>query len=356
MRGQEGNSRYGPHNLVGLAFDDALRIFLEGFRLPREPERIDRMMEKFAEHYCKNNPEMFSNADSAYVLAYAVIMLHTDAHSSQVKNKMTKETFIKNAQGISDDLEEDFLSEIYDRTVSKEIKMKDDPLAAPDKAKTNAEQKRNLYLQEAKEFLQTTQRMLHQTTGGEDMNSSVERQNFPAGDEWSTRWYTATFHDRSAVQPMFEVLWCPLLATLSTILERTGSSGGIGVSSGSSSNSSASEYRRKRDAAVTLLCVDGYRYATRVAALFGMDTTRQAFVRSLKSFTNLGTTREIQVRLGPPTNSRHPLDNTIVSLVGNMKQPHYIAQPKNVQAIRALLKIAHDDGDHLKVCSLVYLP
>ena len=34
----------------------ALRIFLEGFRLPGEAQKIDRLMEKFASRYCDCNP------------------------------------------------------------------------------------------------------------------------------------------------------------------------------------------------------------------------------------------------------------------------------------------------------------
>ena len=34
----------------------ALRLFLEGFRLPGEAQKIDRLMEKFASRYCGCNP------------------------------------------------------------------------------------------------------------------------------------------------------------------------------------------------------------------------------------------------------------------------------------------------------------
>jgi brefeldin A-inhibited guanine nucleotide-exchange protein len=42
-------------------------------------------MEKFAERYLKCNPGSFKSADVAYVLAYSVIMLNTDAHNPQVR-------------------------------------------------------------------------------------------------------------------------------------------------------------------------------------------------------------------------------------------------------------------------------
>jgi hypothetical protein len=76
-------------NFQGMNFDEAIREFLLGFRLPGEAQKIDRIMEKFAERYCKCNPKAFTSADTAYVLGYSVIMLNTDAHNSMVKNKVT---------------------------------------------------------------------------------------------------------------------------------------------------------------------------------------------------------------------------------------------------------------------------
>lgn len=69
-------------------FVEAIRFFLRGFRLPGEAQKIDRIMEKFAEHYWKCNPGSFTSADTAYVLAYSVIMLNTDAHNNMVKDKV----------------------------------------------------------------------------------------------------------------------------------------------------------------------------------------------------------------------------------------------------------------------------
>ncbi len=64
---------------------------MSGFRLPGEAQKIDRLMEKFAERFVSCNSEAFKSADVAYVLAYSVIMLNTDAHNPQVKNKMSKQ-------------------------------------------------------------------------------------------------------------------------------------------------------------------------------------------------------------------------------------------------------------------------
>ncbi len=64
---------------------------MNGFRLPGEAQKIDRLMEKFAERFVNCNPEAFKSADVAYVLAYSVIMLNTDAHNPQVKVKMSQQ-------------------------------------------------------------------------------------------------------------------------------------------------------------------------------------------------------------------------------------------------------------------------
>ncbi|GJS94631.1 brefeldin A-inhibited guanine nucleotide-exchange protein 5 [Tanacetum coccineum] len=53
--------------------------FLRGFRLPGEAQKIDRIMENFAER--EDNQGLFKNIDTAYFLAYTVIMLNTDAQN-----------------------------------------------------------------------------------------------------------------------------------------------------------------------------------------------------------------------------------------------------------------------------------
>eukprot|EP00268_Persea_americana_P056052 TRINITY_DN6568_c0_g1_i4.p1 TRINITY_DN6568_c0_g1~~TRINITY_DN6568_c0_g1_i4.p1 ORF type:complete len:872 (-),score=153.33 TRINITY_DN6568_c0_g1_i4:307-2922(-) len=124
----------------GMEFDEAIRAFLQGFRLPGEAQKIDRIMEKFAERYCKCNSKAFISADTAYVLAYAVIMLNTDAHNPMVKNKMSPEDFIRNNRGIDDgkDLPEEYLRSLYERISRNEIKMKEDKLVPQHKKSMNS--------------------------------------------------------------------------------------------------------------------------------------------------------------------------------------------------------------------------
>jgi len=73
---------------------------LSGFVLPVEAQQIDRIMERFSSYYHKGNPNVFAHPDTAYILSFSLIMLNTDLHNPSVKNKMTKQEFIKNNRGI----------------------------------------------------------------------------------------------------------------------------------------------------------------------------------------------------------------------------------------------------------------
>lgn len=45
-----------------MRFTDALRTFLQSFRLPGEAQKIDRYMLKFAERFISGNLTVFANA------------------------------------------------------------------------------------------------------------------------------------------------------------------------------------------------------------------------------------------------------------------------------------------------------
>jgi len=73
-----------------MNIDTALRTFLETFRLPGESQKIQRVLEAFAERYYEQSPQILVDKDAAFVLAYSLILLNTDQHNAQVKRKMTE--------------------------------------------------------------------------------------------------------------------------------------------------------------------------------------------------------------------------------------------------------------------------
>ncbi|XP_026283039.1 brefeldin A-inhibited guanine nucleotide-exchange protein 1 isoform X2 [Frankliniella occidentalis] len=225
----------------------ALRYFLEGFRLPGEAQKIDRLMEKFASRYCECNPNnnLFASADTAYVLAYSVIMLTTDLHSPQVKSKMTKEQYIRLNQGISDskDLPQEYLSQIYDEIAGHEIKMKGGS-SKPGKQVISSEKKRRFLWNMEMEVI---------STAAKNLMESVSHVQAP---------FTSAKH-LEHVRPMFKMAWTPFLAAFSVGLQDCD------------------------DQEIAYLCLDGIRCAIRITCIFHMTLERDAYVQALARFTLL---------------------------------------------------------------------
>ncbi|EIN10767.1 Sec7-domain-containing protein [Punctularia strigosozonata HHB-11173 SS5] len=276
-----------------LSFVDALRLFLQSFRLPGEAQKIDRYMLKFAERYIAGNPQTpFANADAAYVLAYSTVMLNTDQHNPQVKKRMTKADFIKNNRGINDgvDLPEEYLSLVFDEIASNEIRMKDEVEAAVDiitpnvgiagaLANVGRDLQREAYIMKSHGMANKTEALLRTMMRSHRRGSKAEDQFFSASH---------FVH----VRPMFEVAWIPFLAGLSNPLQDTD------------------------DLEIVELCLDGFKSAIRIVCFFDLELERNAFVTTLAKFTFLNN-------------------------LGEMKA-------KNMEAIKALLDIAVTDGNNLK--------
>uniref|UniRef100_A0A8C0KYA1 ARF guanine nucleotide exchange factor 1 n=1 Tax=Canis lupus dingo TaxID=286419 RepID=A0A8C0KYA1_CANLU len=271
------------HDFSGKDFVSALRMFLEGFRLPGEAQKIDRLMEKFAARYleCNQGQTLFASADTAYVLAYSIIMLTTDLHSPQVKNKMTKEQYIKMNRGINDskDLPEEYLSAIYNEIAGKKISLKETKeLTIPTKSSkqnvASEKQRRLLYNLEMEQMAKTAKALME----------AVSHVQAP---------FTSATH-LEHVRPMFKLAWTPFLAAFSVGLQDCD------------------------DTEVASLCLEGIRCAIRIACIFSIQLERDAYVQALARFTLL----------------------TVSSGITEMKQ-------KNIDTIKTLITVAHTDGNYL---------
>ncbi|KAH9528829.1 G-box binding factor, partial [Dermatophagoides farinae] len=111
-----------------IRIDEALRLYLESFRLPGEAPLISLVLEQFAHHWHESNGCPFVNEDAAFSLAYAIIMLNVDQHNSNVKrqtNPMTCEEFISNLRQVNGgtDFDRNMLTEIYHMIKNNEIIM-----------------------------------------------------------------------------------------------------------------------------------------------------------------------------------------------------------------------------------------
>lgn len=219
---------------------------------------------------------MFETADTAYTLSFSVIMLNTDLHSPMIKNKMTLEEFLRNNRGINGDggdLPPEMLTDVYNDIGTNEIKMKDE---AEDGSTLMLTQKRRQAI------------LQHQN---EAMIEKFARDRDDAAKGASKEFFHA--NEKGIVSLMIKVAWCPLLAAFSVIMED------------------------RDDDHVVKLCLAGFRHAIHVAAAFGLDVERDAFVSSLTKFTNL-----------------HTSDKPIAD--------------KNVQATKSVLQIGYAEGNHLE--------
>jgi len=115
------------HQFSHLLLVQALRQFLWSFRLPGEAMQIDRVMDAFAEHYCEQNPNIFEERDTCFILSFSIIMLNTALHNPNAKMKISAEQFIKQNKGINSgkDLAPDMLEAIF-RSI------KEEPFKIPD--------------------------------------------------------------------------------------------------------------------------------------------------------------------------------------------------------------------------------
>ncbi len=264
-------------DLSNMKFVDALRMYLQSFRLPGESQKIDRFMLKFAERYMGGNPStLFANADTAYILAFSVIMLNTDAHNKNFKQKrMTKQEFLRNNRGINDgqDLPAEFLSDVYDEIQTNEIKMKDEVEAAAGVggaagaggsgvagglANVGRDLQREAYAAQSENMANKTEALLKAMT--KQQRRGVVRP-------------TDHFHTASRLEHvrfMFEVAWMPFLAGISGPLQETD------------------------DMEIVNLCLEGLRAAIRIVCLFDLELERNAFVTTLAKFTYLNNLAEMK--------------------------------------------------------------
>jgi brefeldin A-inhibited guanine nucleotide-exchange protein len=283
-------------------FVDALREFLQSFRLPGESQKIDRFMLKFANRYVTGNPNAYANADTAYVLAYSVIMLNTDLHGGKVARPMTKEGFIKNNRGINDnqDLPDEYITAIYDEIANDEIVLKSERQAAAAMgilpqpsgggiaanlgqalATVGRDLQREAYLQQSEEISLRSEQLF---------KNLFRNQRKNAAKTGAIKFMTATSFKH--VGPMFDVTWMSFFSGLS------------------------GQMQNAQNIEIIKICMEGMKLAIRIACLFDLETPREAFVSALKNATNLNNPTEMMA--------------------------------KNVEALKILLEVAQTEGNLLK--------
>ncbi|RUS73129.1 hypothetical protein EGW08_019109 [Elysia chlorotica] len=216
-------------NFEDTRVDEALRMYLESFRMPGEAPVISWLMEHFAEHWHKSNGEPFYNVDAAFTLTYAVIMLNVDQHNHNAKKQnipMTPEEFKRNLTKVNggDNFDQDMLQEIFMAIRNEEIVM---PAEHTGLVRENYMWKILLHRGSSKEGV-----FMHAPTGAYD-------------------------HD------LFTLIWGPTVAALSFVFDKSS------------------------DETIVQRAIAGFRKCAMISAHYGMSDVFDNLVISLCKFTTL---------------------------------------------------------------------
>merc|ERR1712032_290554 len=81
------------------------RRFLQVIDLPGSASEIELLIQSFSKHFSSRAPgsceeECGMHVDTAFVLAFGLIMLSVDLHNPQIKNKMSEQQFVSPNHGI----------------------------------------------------------------------------------------------------------------------------------------------------------------------------------------------------------------------------------------------------------------
>ena len=228
----------------GLTFEQAFRQFLQKFQIPGEAQMIDRVMEQFGTKFYNDNTNMFSCADTVYVLAFSALMLHTDAHHPNVKSRMTLEQFLANNKGIDGgrDLPVDFLTELYKGITTKRIYLSN-ASNQPSSALLTRAQKADLYRNKCKQTITEARQESGQGRGNEHQ---FHRSVSPL--------FTG---------PMFDAVWRGALAVLTM------------------------SFQNSNDPELYRMCLKGLSYSVHIASHCFIETALDTLVDSFGTFTGL---------------------------------------------------------------------
>lgn len=238
-------------NFNKQSIDEGLRIFLDYFILPGESQKVDRIIQVFAQKYFNQNVEItpLKSTTSAYTFSYLLIMLQTDLHNPQVKEKMKISEFCKLAKGINDgeDLSNEYLTSIYQKVLKKPLALYEKKI----KSKTNESK----YINIKRKFLKETEEIYEK--GKEMMQISRDKTFIIISScEYS--------------QQVLNILWSPCLAAFSIILEESD------------------------DSLLWEISLQGFGMGIKLTSIFNMNMEREAFVKGLVKFATAISIKDIK--------------------------------------------------------------
>ncbi|CAF3684350.1 unnamed protein product [Rotaria sordida] len=122
------------HDFFSMDIVEALRRYLSTFILPGEAQKIDRIMEAFAQRYYECNPHIYATAEVCYIVSFATIMLNTSLHNKSARMSGGQFTYEKFLNSLNETIarhqmpEQNTIKNIYDNIKNNELKFPDDDI------------------------------------------------------------------------------------------------------------------------------------------------------------------------------------------------------------------------------------
>ena len=300
------------YDMSEMSLDEALRNFLSRFALPKEGQKIERILEHFSDAFYEHHPTgTCRTGEAVFVLAVGIVMLNTDLHNPQIEKKMTVTRFIAQFKGVNDgeDFDAQYLKKTYSNIRSNPIM--DVQLAAQmEGVKVTEERSGQLFSafsskrdRKAANYVSDMQKVsshVRSLLAGVPTDLSNGEALFPTSPEH--------------VKSMFGVCWAPLLAAFSLQFEQR-----------------STDPNDQNTIEILKLCIDGITAGIHIASHFEFHTERESYMRSLCTMTKISSKKS------PIPGSKG------------------LIQDKNILAIRALLKVPLTDAELLLGSWLPYL-
>ena len=221
-----------------------MRIFLSTFQLPSEGQKIDRVLESFSSKYFIDNKNtLFPNSDCVFYLSYAIMILQTELHNPNVKDKMNLERFIKIFEGKEyQTLTKEYLEDIYEQ-------IQEEPLSL---AELDEERENYISGKTEEKYAREKQRIVKEY----DFNKKMNKRNSP--------YIKLTENEFFEYLPQFmSSIWEPLIAMYSIVIEESD------------------------DPSLYNQSISGISNCIKILGLLNLNTQKQTVISFLCTMTNL---------------------------------------------------------------------
>ena len=251
-------------NFKNMHILNALKLLFQEFPLIGEGQIIDRIVQIFGQKYYNENNNILKNPDSAYYLAFSIIMLNTDLHRDEITQKISMDEYINRFMYMcpNDDYinnHKDYLSNIYKKILK-------DPIVIPG-------QKINLYGKHKDILVKEEQNDIY--------NETFSRiKNLDKNNKFNEKKYIIDI-DNDNIRQLIEISWSNFLFIFSQFLNNDNNNN---YNNNNENNKNINYNKKSIESLLTM---------AKICGILNLNTCTEAFINCLINYTNLNENKEI---------------------------------------------------------------